>query len=84
MGFISGKSSDEIGNMMENDPENLKLFLQGHHFKPYTFKLRSKVETYGDSQRNKITVQTAAPLNRKDYNDYLIKNLQRLTGVGKH
>lgn len=81
---ILGKSSDEIGNMVDNDPDALNLFLQGQHFKTFMFKLRTKVETYGDSQRNKITVQSAAPLNYKEYDDYLIKNIQRLTGVGKH
>lgn len=80
----TGKTSDEIGTMAENDPESLNAFLQTKHFKSFMFKLRSKVETYGDSQRNKITLQKAEPLNYKEYNDYLIKNIQRLTGVGKH
>lgn len=82
--FRAGKSSDEIGRMLENDSEGLNKFLQTHHFKSYTFKLRTKVETYGDSQRNKISVQSATPVNHKEYDDYLIKNIQRLTGVGKH
>lgn len=82
--FEIGKTSDEIGTMSENDPETLNAFLQTQHFKAFMFKLRSKVETYGDSQRNKISVQKVEPLNHKDYNDYLIKNIQRLTGVGKH
>lgn len=70
--------------MVDNDPEGLNAFLQLQHFKTFQFKLRTKVETYGDSPRNKITVQSASPLNHKDYNDYLIKNIQRLTGIGKH
>lgn len=82
--FTIGKTSDEIGTMSENDPEGLSAFLQTQHFKSFMFKLRSKVETYGDSQRNKISVQKVEPINYKEYNDYLIKNIQRLTGVGKH
>lgn len=81
---LLGKTSDEIGHMHENDSEALNAFLQSQHFKSHMFKLRTKVETYGDSQRNKISVQSAAPLNHKEYNDYLIKNIQRLTGIGKH
>lgn len=70
--------------MVDNDPEGLNTFLQEQHFRSFMFKLRTKVETYGDSQRNKISVQAATPLNYKEYDDYLIKNIQRLTGVGKH
>lgn len=70
--------------MLENDAEGLNAYLQSQHFKSYMFKLRTKVETYGDSQRNKISVQSVTPLNHKEYDDYLIKNIQRLTGIGKH
>lgn len=69
--------------MFENDKEDLNKLIQEQQLKSHVFKLRTKVETYGDNQRNKITVQSAAPLNHKDYNDYLIKNIQRLTGIGK-
>lgn len=82
--ILIGKTSDEIGNMQETDPEGLNTFLQSQHFQSFMFKLRTKVETYGDSQRNKISAQSVAPLNYKEYDDYLIKNIQRLTGVGKH
>lgn len=81
---LIGKTSDEIGQMLETDQDGLNLYLQSQHFKQYVFKLRSKVETWGDSQRNKISVQSAAPINYKEYNDYLIKNISRLTGIGKH
>ena len=81
---FSGRTSDEIGHLVDNDSETLNSFLQSQHFRSFMFKLRTKVETYGDSQRNKITVQSAAPLSYKEYDEYLIKNIQRLTGVGKH
>lgn len=58
--------------------------LASAHFKAFQFKLRTKVEHYGDTPRNKVTVQSVAPINYKDYNEYLIKNIQKLTGVGKH
>lgn len=53
-------------------------------FQTYIFKLRCKVETYGDSQRNKFTAITATPLNYKEYNKHLIGDLSRLTGIGKN
>ena len=33
--------------------------------------------------RNKLTVQSAAPVNHKEYNKYLINNLKELTGINK-
>lgn len=79
--FQIGKTADEIGKMSESDPDGLNAFLQTQHFKTFLFKLRSKVETYGDSQHNKISVQKVEQFMHKDYNDYLIKNIQRLTGI---
>lgn len=67
--------------MSENDPDGLNTFLQTKHFKTYIFKLRSKVEMYVDSQNKKFYVQKVEQFKHKDYNDYLIKSIQRLTGV---
>lgn len=33
--------------------------------------------------RNKLTVQSATPINYKEYNKYLINNLKELTGINK-
>lgn len=81
---IIGKSSEEVGELCENNKEAGDQFFASNHFKSFIFKLRSKVEFYGDSQRNKITVQNVSPIVFKEYNEHLIKNIQRLTGVGKH
>lgn len=54
------------------------------YFQSYIFKLRCKVETYGDSQRNKFTAISATPINYKEYNKRLIGDLSRLTGIGKN
>lgn len=69
-------SAGQEGN--ENEPFS-KMFFQS-----YVFKLRCKVETYGDSQRNKFTAVAATPLNYKEYNKHLIGDLSRLTGIGKN
>lgn len=82
--FHIGKTSEEVGEMCEHNKEVGDQFLASNHFKSFIFKLRTKVEFYGDSQRNKITVQNVTPIVYKEYNEYLIKNIQRLTGVGKH
>lgn len=80
---LLGKTAQEIGETLERNKEEADAILTALHFKSFVFKLRSKVEYFGDSARNKITIQTAAPVNYKEYNDYLIKNIQRLTGIGK-
>lgn len=70
--------------MFEANKEAGEAFFVSQHFKNFIFKLRTKVEFYGDSQRNKITVQSVNPINYKEYNEHLVKNIQRLTGIGKH
>lgn len=81
---ILGRTSQELGEMHDDRKDEYDAFLLTNHFKEFIFKLRTKVEFYGDSSRNKITVQSVAPVNHKEYNEYLIKNIQRLTGIGKH
>lgn len=69
--------------MFEENKEEGDAFFQAQHFRSFLFKLRTKVEFYGDSSRNKITTQSVAPINHKDYNDYLVKNIEKLTGISK-
>lgn len=80
---LLGKTSQEIGETLERDKDEGDAIFSAIHFKSFVFKLRTKVEYFGDSARNKINVQSAGPINYKEYNDYLIKNIQRLTGIGK-
>lgn len=82
--MILGKSSQEVGDLLEMDKEEGEALLASAHFKSFLFKLRTKVEFFSDSPRNRINVQSVAPLNFKDYNEYLVKNIQRLTGIAKH
>lgn len=76
-----GVTSDEIGNMAESDRDGLVSLLQKQYFKQFTFKLRTNLETYGGKQEEKTYIQKVKQLDSKGYNDYLIKNIQRLTGV---
>lgn len=84
--LVTGKTSDEVGMMSENEPEALDTFLKAQEkdLKTFTFKLRSKFEKYGIEAITKYTtVQHIEKVNQKEYDDYLIENIQRLTGVGK-
>lgn len=79
-----GKTSQEIGDALEFNKDEAEQIFTAVSFKNYVFKLRTKVEFYGDSARNKSTAVAAAPVNHKEYNAYLIKDIQELTGIGKN
>ncbi|XP_065081416.1 replication protein A 70 kDa DNA-binding subunit [Ochlerotatus camptorhynchus] len=81
---LLGKTSQEIGDALEFNKEEAEQIFSAISFKNYVFKLRTKVEFYGDSARNKTTAVAATSLNHKEYNAYLIKNIQDMTGIGKH
>ncbi|XP_058813344.1 replication protein A 70 kDa DNA-binding subunit [Topomyia yanbarensis] len=79
-----GKTSQEIGDALDFNKDEAELIFSAISFKNYVFKLRTKVEFYGDSARNKTTAVEAKPVNHKEYNAYLVKNIQDLTGIGKN
>ncbi|XP_058976432.1 replication protein A 70 kDa DNA-binding subunit-like [Musca domestica] len=80
---LLGRSAQEIGEALENNPTEAEEIFTSINFHSYVFKLRSKVETYGDMSRSKLTVQSAAPVNYKEYNKYLIDSLKEMTGINK-
>ncbi|XP_055586552.1 replication protein A 70 kDa DNA-binding subunit-like [Uranotaenia lowii] len=79
-----GKSSQEIGEALEYNKDEAERIFGSAGFKSYVFKLRTKVEFYGDAARNKVTAVAATPVNHREYNSYLVKNIQDLTGIGKN
>uniref|UniRef100_A0A1B0CNK6 Replication protein A subunit n=1 Tax=Lutzomyia longipalpis TaxID=7200 RepID=A0A1B0CNK6_LUTLO len=78
---IIGKSAQEMGELLSTTPDEGEAALHDIHFSTYIFKLRIKMEHFGDNSRNKISVVTATPVNYNEYNEYLIKNLSNLTGI---
>uniref|UniRef100_A0A182MBH5 Replication protein A subunit n=1 Tax=Anopheles culicifacies TaxID=139723 RepID=A0A182MBH5_9DIPT len=79
-----GKSSQEIGSSLEYQKEEAEKLFSAISFKSFVFKLRTKVEYFGEQPRNKTSAVSAAPVNHKEYNALLIKSIQELTGVGKN
>ncbi|XP_062558412.1 replication protein A 70 kDa DNA-binding subunit [Armigeres subalbatus] len=79
-----GKTSQEIGEALDSHTEDAEQIFSSISFQSFMFKLRTKVEFYGDSARNKTTAVAATPINHKEYNAYLIKNIQEMTGISKH
>ncbi|EDW96487.1 replication protein A 70 kDa DNA-binding subunit [Drosophila yakuba] len=79
---LLGHSSQEVGEALENDPAKAEQIFSALNFTSHIFKLRCKNEVFGDMTRNKLTVQSVAPINHKEYNKHLLKELQELTGIG--
>ncbi|XP_053680234.1 replication protein A 70 kDa DNA-binding subunit [Anopheles nili] len=79
-----GKTSQEIGSSFEYQKQEAERFFGSFSFKSFVFKLRTKVEYFGEQPRNKSSAVSAAPVNHKEYNALLIKDIQELTGVGKN
>lgn len=78
-----GKTAAEVGEALEHDKERADAIFSEVAFQPKVFKMRTKVETYGDVPRNKTTALTITDVNFKEYNKYLLDNIHRLTGIGK-
>lgn len=57
--FEIGESSDDIGTIFENDPEQLIAFLKEKHSRSFTFKLRSAMY----QGQHQITVEKLESVN---------------------
>ncbi|EDV49955.1 replication protein A 70 kDa DNA-binding subunit [Drosophila erecta] len=79
---LLGHTSQEVGEALENDPAKAEQIFSALNFTSHIFKLRCKNEVFGDMTRNKLTVQSVAPINHKEYNKHLLKELKELTGIG--
>ncbi|GAB0090580.1 Replication protein A 70 kDa DNA-binding subunit [Sergentomyia squamirostris] len=77
-----GKTAQEYGELQAINSDEAEALLTNIHFNSFIFKLRIKMEHFGDSNRNKINVVSATPINYKEYNEYLMKDLASLTGIG--
>lgn len=68
--------------MLEHDKDAAEKIFNEISFQEKVFKVRSKVETYQDNQKNKISVLSVSDVNYKEYNKHLLSNISRLTGIG--
>ncbi|ALC46337.1 RpA-70 [Drosophila busckii] len=75
-------TAQEVGDALENDQAAAEKIFSDINFSSFIFKLRCKNEMYGDMTRNKLNVQSLAPINYKEYNKHLIKELKEMTGIG--
>jgi len=66
---------------MEKRQKEVELIFEKLYFKAFIFKLRTKVEHFGDTPRNKITAVAISPVVYKEYNGFLVNKLKVLTGI---
>lgn len=77
------QSSQTVGETLDMNPEEAEEIFSNLTFKNFIFKLRSKVEFFGDTPRNKLTAISATKINHKEFNSQMIKDLSELTGIQK-
>ncbi|KAB0796289.1 hypothetical protein PPYR_10350 [Photinus pyralis] len=75
---VLGMSSQAVGEAIENDSQALVEIADKAHFKEFIFKCRSKMENYNDENRLKTVALRVEPVNFKEYNSYLISQINQL------
>lgn len=73
-------TADEIGNML-GDEKAIEQLFQVPLFSCYNIRLRSKIETFNDEMRRKVVVVSMKPVDNAEYANFLLKELQEMTGV---
>ncbi|CAK9822669.1 Replication protein A 70 kDa DNA-binding subunit [Anthophora retusa] len=80
---ILGISSQELGELQENDNDAYLEKFGDATFKSFLFKLRVKLEVFNDENRLRATCVNVSPIDYKMYNNHLIAGIKELVGIGK-
>lgn len=72
-------TTQEIVEALENDPDRAQKIFSDVKFSSHIFKLRCMNTFYEGTVRNMLYVQSINPLNIKEYNGRLIKELIEMT-----
>ncbi|XP_034938170.1 replication protein A 70 kDa DNA-binding subunit isoform X2 [Chelonus insularis] len=78
---ILGMTSQELGELNENQPDQYNDKFAEVAFIPFLFKLSLRMETYADEARIRGVVRTVDPMNYKLYNKHLAQELKKLANV---
>lgn len=76
-----GKSAEEIGRMFDYDKNGYAKIFEEVKFRTFSFRFRTKIETYSDEARLKTIIMSAQPVDYKDGNARLLKSIKDITGV---
>ncbi|XP_078035278.1 replication protein A 70 [Augochlora pura] len=80
---ILGSSSQELGELHDNDNDAFLERFSDTTFKSFVFKLRVKLETFSDDERLKITCMNVGPIDHSLYGHHLLTKIWDLAGMGK-
>lgn len=75
---VLGMSSQAVGEAIERDPQALAEIADKAHLKEFLFKCRTKMEYFNDENRLRIVALKVEPVNYKEYNSYLISQINEL------
>jgi replication factor A1 len=79
---LFGKPAQDIGEILDSEEQDVaEKFLAEVSFTPKLFKMRTKVETYQDTPRQKTIALNISDVNYKEYNKHLLADITRLTGI---
>lgn len=78
---LLGESSETIGTALEHEKTRAEQIFGRLAFRSVVLKLRVKQEYYGDVLRSKTSAVAVVPLKYKERNAYVVKELQRMTGI---
>ncbi|XP_031346155.1 replication protein A 70 kDa DNA-binding subunit-like isoform X2 [Photinus pyralis] len=75
---VLGVSSQAVGEAIERNPQALAEFADKAHLKEFLFKCRTKMDYFNDENRLKTVALRVDPVNYKEYNSYLISQINEL------
>ncbi|BES96364.1 Replication protein A 70 kDa DNA-Hypothetical protein [Nesidiocoris tenuis] len=76
-----GAKGDQIGRWQEEESSEFGEVFKKITLKPFTLRLRAKVENYGDESRLKMVVMSAKPPDYKDRCRRLVAEIKQLAGL---
>ncbi|KAI5926981.1 replication factor-A protein [Camillea tinctor] len=62
---IMGMSADELMELKENDEDRVSAIFEGANCAKFSFRCRAKMDNYGENQRVRYQVMSAAPIDFK-------------------
>ncbi|TDG49079.1 hypothetical protein AWZ03_004564 [Drosophila navojoa] len=74
-------TTDEVVEASENDPDRALKIFTDPNYTSYIFKLSCKKIVYEGNVMNTLTAQSMTPFNCKEYNKYLIKEINRMQNI---
>ncbi|KAL5477258.1 hypothetical protein EMCRGX_G024027 [Ephydatia muelleri] len=76
--ILGGKSSQELGELKEQDEAAFDQAFQSAYFKKYIFKVRAKMDTYNDERRLKFYCMSVSPINCAQETRRCVEDIKQL------